>query len=336
MSEKTLRNPNSHTNLKQRSLYVPIFSNTRHTYMHDLLINSQKDKQNKPPYFHIFINVNTRKGYAIPLHGKTADDIKKSIKTFLSKVDKCNKLISDAESSFISDKVVNYLKVKDIDVQINDEQNHKTLGIIDRFIRTIRDKHGSNHAISTSSMNRIIDEYNDEIHSATKMKPNDMGKDEEISYISRMILKRNKVKELPDFDIKEGDYVRLFKQKIFGTKKRRFLTKHYYVVESIDKNRIVVMAKDGATKTVSRADVAVIDKNTNLTQASTINGGARGDIVRILKYNPRRDTYRVEFKTMNGKPYYQDVSTKNLRSQFPMRATDIELEYFKKNPQDKH
>lgn len=241
------------------------------------------------------------------------------------------KLISDNESAFVSKVVLDFLKKNDVDIQIEDEQNHHVLGIIDRFIRTIRDKHGSNKPISQQEMSKIIAEYNNTVHSTIKMKPNNMGEKEEVEYIMECYRRQHKIENQSDYKLEEGDYVRLIKMKNSMKKRRRTLTKHYYVVSGFDLKKVIIMAKDGATQTVSRSDLVKISKNTSLTQANSIRDAARGELVRIIKYYPKSEKYDVEFKGEDGKPWFDKIPVKSLRSRFPNRISELEFEFFKKN-----
>lgn len=319
---------NSRMRSKQTRYNNKIFSKSRGTWMHDLLINNGATRQ-MAQVFHVFINVNTRYGEVIAMNSKKVDDVVLSLKVFIGRR-YCKKLISDAEPAFTSKAVLDMLEKKGIDVQINDEQNHKTLGIIDRFIRTIRDAHGSNKPMLISWVYEWIKKYNDTVHSATGLKPSDMERDKklEVRYIISMLHKQSDIENGPGYKLDVGDYVRLIKEERTMKKKRRRLTKHYYTVDSTDLNRIVIMAADGSTKTVSRSDVVKIRKDTGLTQAKSIGEGKRGTVKRIIRYNPKKDTYRVEFDNGDGTPYYDTIPVRNMRAQFPNRKTDMEIEYF--------
>ena len=123
--------------------------------MHDFFINYKPPKEGKPskytedqlrgchPYIHIFINVNTRFVIAFPVY--TRDAAKVKLQRFFS-VMECKKLISDAESAFLENSVVQLCENKNVDVVIIDEGNHQSLSIVDRFIRTLRDKHNTQTA----------------------------------------------------------------------------------------------------------------------------------------------------------------------------------------------
>lgn len=327
MNENVLDKENSRLRTKQKSFYNKTFSKSRFCWMHDLYMNFKPVEEGSYPYFHVFINVNTRFAQVYPVKTKKASEAYNTLMKFL-KDNKCKKLISDAEAAFRSEKVLSELKKLKIDVQICDEQNHKTLCIIDRFIRTIRDKHGSNTPISVNKMNKIINEYNNTVHSSLGYTPQEVqnNKQLEINYIIKSIRKQNGIENAVDYKLNVGDYVRLIKETWKLSKKRRTITKHYYIVGSVDKNRIVVSAKDGSTKTVSRSDCVLIPKNTKLTQAKSIGDGTRGIIKKIVDYDNKKEKYKVIYEDSPG---YWYVSLRDMRAQFPNRITPLELEFFK-------
>ena len=333
MNDSVLEHENSRLRTKQKSFYNKTFSKSRFCWMHDLYINFKPFDKGKVsnsvyPYFHVFINVNTRFAQVYPVKTKKAAEAYNTIMKFL-KDNKCKKLISDAEAAFRSKVVLNELKKMNIDVQICDEQNHKSLSIVDRFIRTIRDKHGSNRPILTTEMNKIVNDYNNTVHSAIGFTPYEVQSDKrlEIDYIVKSIRKQNGIENTVDYKLHTGDYVRLIKEQRKLTKKRRTITKHYYIVGSVDKNRIIVLARDGSSRTVSRSDCVLISKNTRLTQAKTIGDGMRGIIKQIVDYDPKRKRYKVVYEDSPG---YWYVSLRNMRAQFPNRITPLEISYFNK------
>ena len=132
--------------------------------------------------------------------------------------------------------------------------------------------------------------------------PSEMQNDKrlEINYIIESIRKQNGIENAVDYKLHEGDYVRLIKETWKLSKKRRTITKHYYIVGSVDKNRIVVSARDGSTKTVSRSDCVLIPKSTPLTQAKTIGDGSRGIIKKIVDYDPKNERYKVVYEDSPG------------------------------------
>jgi hypothetical protein len=76
-------------------------------------------------------------------------------------------LESDEEKSFVSSDVLSYLKKHKIDYYVITEQQHQSLPIIDRFIRTMRDYLKKNEPADDSKITRFIKAYNNTIHYET-------------------------------------------------------------------------------------------------------------------------------------------------------------------------
>ena len=119
----------------QRIYQVKIFSKFRNSWFTDIYDNTNDAK---PRYWQLFINTNTRYAVAYPLPNKTAGAIKKNLEEFVKQY-KPRKITSDEESGLISKENIEYLKNNRCGLYIVSEQQHSTLGIIDRFIRTLRD-----------------------------------------------------------------------------------------------------------------------------------------------------------------------------------------------------
>ena len=71
----------------------------------------------------------------------------------------------------LSEACLDYLRFQDVLVQYIPDQNHSALGIIDRFIRTLRDMQGDNTSIKPKRMKQLIILYNNTYHSSIKMSP---------------------------------------------------------------------------------------------------------------------------------------------------------------------
>ena len=155
---------------KMRPFMIKIFSSSTDTWFHDLMDNS---KNGYPRYFHVFIGTNNRYGVAHPIEDKKVDTILESFKTFVDKY-KPIKLTSDEDTVLLSEQVLSYLKSKNIRVQTITDQNHSSLGIIDRFIRTLRDMLGAGKVFSKLTMEKFINSYNNSIHSSIGCTPAEM------------------------------------------------------------------------------------------------------------------------------------------------------------------
>ena len=191
---------------KMRHLMIKIFSSSTDTWFHDLMDNG---KNSNPRYFHIFIGTNNRYGVANPCNDKKQEHIMNSFKTFVDKY-KPIKLTSDEDTVLLSEQVLSYLKSKNIRVLTITDQNHSSLGIIDRFIRTLRDMLGAGKVFSKTQMKKFINSYNNSIHSSIGCTPTEMLNDPDLEerYIIEQLKARDKQLERKDFNLDDGDVVK--------------------------------------------------------------------------------------------------------------------------------
>lgn len=115
--------------------YVKIFSTRPNCWFHDLMDNG---RGNEPRYWHIFLGTNNHYAVALPLDNKQAASIRKTLTEFVNKFHPV-KLTSDEEAGFIEKNNLKFLTDNHVKIHIITEQNHSSLGTIDRFIRTLRD-----------------------------------------------------------------------------------------------------------------------------------------------------------------------------------------------------
>jgi hypothetical protein len=88
-------------------------------------------------------------------------------------------LESDEEEPFISSDVINYLKKDKIDYYVITEQQHQTLGIIDRFIRTMPHFLKKTEPADNSKIKSFTQTYNHTIHKETGISPIQMQNSKE-------------------------------------------------------------------------------------------------------------------------------------------------------------
>ena len=262
--------------LDQRKYYNKIFSDHLHAWMMDLLDNKGQtpDYNNKaekeavdmtkryPIYWFIFININTRYAVVYPIYHKTTAKILSVLQQFTQE-HLCSSLTSDKESAFVSEQVSNYLKRNNISQYIVLDDNHTSLSIMDSFIRHLRDmnitneksKYQSHHSkyrnFSVHRMNRLIDIYNNTIHSSTNMKPIDMENDEkkEREYIAYCLIRRSKSK---NHDIPTNHYVRIVLSKDLMKKRRFKVSREVYIVSGRDGKNYFISAEDNTTTSLPR------------------------------------------------------------------------------------
>jgi hypothetical protein len=90
------------------------------------------------PYYLVLININTRYVELHYLQNKSSNSVLNVLKYIFNKLTIIS-LESDEEKSFLPFDILSYLKKHKVDYYVTNEQHHQSLGIIDRFIRTMRD-----------------------------------------------------------------------------------------------------------------------------------------------------------------------------------------------------
>jgi hypothetical protein len=308
----------------QKSLppeYLPIFSRIPGAYQFDTLIN----KGASPPYYLIFININTRKGYAYPMSSKNSKSVLRALEQFVSETTP-RVLRSDQDSAYLSDDIRSFLKENNIGYTTTNDEDHNTLGIINRFIRTIRDLAGEK-ALTEKRMQKLITAYNDSVHSSTKKSPNDMDESDEKAYIDRKIDETNTImkrrKEYP-----EGTKIRIKNETRVLGKKRSNVTPQAYAIDSREGNQYIIKAEDGAIDKVPY--FKIVPARGAVKMAKTIKQGKRGIIEKILGYDAKTDKYRVVYNEGTK----DKIPAKSLRESEPLRLSFMERQYWikKGNP----
>jgi len=191
------------------------------------------------------ININTRKAYAYPLKSKTVKDKNNKnidsaegiIPAFkkLIKDSKMNVLTTDNGVEFTNKSMKELLKDSNIEHYLNETEDHTTMGMVERFNRTLKLKfkkiEESKDTVNwIDYLDSVVKNYNSTQNSANidKSTPDNMNLTKTIRNI---LLKRNNLtKLLEKIDIKPGDKVRIkIKTKTFDKESQRWSTKIYKV-----------------------------------------------------------------------------------------------------------
>lgn len=331
--------------------YVHIFSTQPNCWFHDLLDNGlqQNPRQAKldsapwPRYWHIFIGTNNHYAVALPLKNKSAASIKQTLTTFINKYHP-HKLTSDEEPGFVEKNNLKLLTDNNVRVHIITEQNHSALGIIDRFIRTLRDmniptekgdkqSHDQKYTTFTPKrMQKLLKIYNSTYHSRIKCKPEDMFNDPDMEkeYIFKQLAKKEKQDTVKDFHLQEGAFVRYILPRANGlrSKKRYQISRECYKIEAVNGNIYTLIARDGTVKNLPRYRIMLCrkdgEKPSNCKWADTIPGAWNGVVKQILSYNEQTHRYKVLF-SVPGQPDYEDeVPETYLRGNFPQQLSEME------------
>ena len=321
---------------------IKIFSNRPNTWFHDLYDNTAG---RNPRYWHIFIGTNNRYVVVYPLNSKSAKDINYTLKQFINKYHPV-KLTSDEEPGFLDKNNVKLLTDNNVSMHIITDKNHSSLGVIDRFIRTLRDmntpneksKHQSHDEkytyITPKRMNKFINTYNNSYHSAIGCSPNKMFKniDLEKEYIFKCLTLAEKQQKIKDLIIPVGSYVRYILPRHDGIHKKRYqISRECYKIEDRRGNMYTLIAKDGTVITKPRYQLIIVNNKAEHKPkfANTIPGKWNGSVEKILSYDKNKNKYTVLFKVPNKKPYKDIIPASYLRGNTPQIISDIEKEYFK-------
>ena len=292
------------------------YGNTRPSYQFDTLIQKRLDP------FLIFININTRKAYAYKMSDKGKNSVISALKNFVNDVPDVAILTSDRDRAYLTDDVLRFLAEHHIEYHTTHNNNHNTLGIINRFMRTLRDMNNERD-FTEEHMKELINEYNKSPHRSIGYKaPDEMNSKQEASYVKKNIKQNN----IYINKFKEGDRVRVFEEHNPLTKRRTNLSKQAYVVDGRDRNQIIIRAEDGSIDTIPAYRLVKSDRRYRI--ADTIRNQQRGVIDKILDYNEKNDKYKVIYDEGTK----DTIPAKNLRETEPNRLSEMELSYWSKHP----
>ena len=215
--------------------YMNIYSKHSNGFQMDTFIN---DKSKDGLNYLMLININTRKAYSYPMQGKGAKAVLQALQQFIKDEPNVYSITSDQDAAYLSNDVLEWMKSNDILYRTTEDNNHNVLGIINRFMRTIRDLVGENRYIDNEEMNELIDTYNNSPHGSLDYKaPNDITTAYEKEYIKK------KSQNNP-YNFESGDRVRIVQAKEPLSKHRNRVSKNAYEVDSKAGNQFMVKSKD--------------------------------------------------------------------------------------------
>jgi hypothetical protein len=238
-------------NNKQDIFYPPILAEGNYEYQCDLTFFDQYKRQNSGyGIIFAFIEITSRKAYCYPLKNKTAASICEAYKLFLNDVNyKINKLTSDLGSEFISKEFEKLDTEHNIMHTYVDAGDKTSMGKIERFNRTIRDKI-TKHQKANKTLNwvDVLDElvanYNNTVHSSIDLAPNEVTEDDANDIRNNDREKMNQAVQIIE-SFKVGDRVRMLKKKKVFQKGGSTFTKSIYTIHEIDKLALILKDKNG-------------------------------------------------------------------------------------------
>ena len=170
-SHQIFKKPNTKIN------YFPIYANHKNEiFQIDIIdLSDIETSNNHYKYILACIDVYSRYVYCIPMKNKTTDTIINAINNIF-KIAKPEQITCDNGSEFISLQFKKLMKEYNIDVHYVDVGDHHKLAIIDRFVRTLREK--INKYLEMHNTTKYIDvltdliySYNNTYHTTLKKSP---------------------------------------------------------------------------------------------------------------------------------------------------------------------
>ena len=190
-------------------------------------------------YKYIFcaIDIFTRFVYCVPLKNKDNNDVINALHKIL-KHDLPQKIISDSDSVFKSNEFKKLMIENDIISEKVPISDHESLGCIDRFARTLKERltsifMGSGSTNWIDHLEEIIDDYNNtKNRGILNLKPSEADLPQNRS----LLVKYNKLKSIKNnivSDLKIGDKVRIYNKKLLEKGSEPQFSQEVYIVESI-------------------------------------------------------------------------------------------------------
>jgi len=218
----------------------------------DIFYLMKYHKQNHEfKYILACMDVFTRKAYCIPMKQKDNDEVKLSLKLLFKEAGYPLIITSDNDSTLLSDECQEIFNKHDIIHDVVPKGDHASLGIIDRFARTLKTilhkrfvKYDTTNWVDV--LPKIVNQYNNSPHSGIdNIKPNEAEKPENIYKIMELNMEKKQAKTTFDNPFQEGDNVRVELSGMHKKSEGKFSNEIYKVVEVRGKR---VLLNDGKVR----------------------------------------------------------------------------------------
>jgi hypothetical protein len=209
-------------------------------------------RNNGYKYIFIMICVFSRKAFVVPMKDKTIESTTSALRSIITDNDIVpNSISSDHDSAFTGKDFQDLLNRYHINHQMNIKNDHYAMGVVDRFIRTLKERITTTMIKNRSSnwidyIGGIIKQYNESPHSALDgLSPDEVeSSDENIDMIQEInvakttinqkINKKNRTK----FNV--GDTVRIRKTGKFNKGTEAQFSAKKYKITQINSKRITL------------------------------------------------------------------------------------------------
>ena len=266
-------------------------------------------------YILFFVDVFSRKGYGIPMKTKNIKDTSEALETFCENHFIPQVINCDNDSSFMGrdfQKVIERFNILMIE---NDVGNHRQLGVVDRFIETIKNKIYKyfkyyNTTNWVDALPSILKGYNSTPHSALGgIRPENAHLHTNEIRISQINMNKeietgNIAKSQSEFNV--GDKVR---KKVKVVIRNRSFNPSYsteiFTIEKVNGNRIFL---NGMTKPVSPDSLQLIPKDSIEGNETALEEAVKADKIRRKLNQVGIDTsnVRVEKRQRTAKKHFDE------------------------------
>jgi transposase InsO family protein len=269
------------------------------------------------------ININSRLGYAAIVSNKQAKTVIEALDAFV-KANKPSIITSDNGKEFMARAVQRFFKQKGIEHYNNEAGDHSTMGKIERFNRTIKQRLmqiPNREDLTPKLLKAIIDNYNTSEHRSIGMTPKEAKghvATSENEHNQEVMQKLNN-----ELDIGASVLYRL--QKGAFDKEDARWSKAVYEIVDIDGYKVQIRSKNGKRLYKRPNDLKIV--NAKITNA-VANKGDLFDIKEILKHRKveGKHVYLIQWEDFD-KPTWEPQD--NLRLVNKNRMSGPEKKYFK-------
>jgi hypothetical protein len=274
------------------------------------------------------ININSRVGYLRLLADKKQDTVLDAIKDFVTKK-KVKVITSDNGSEFYNRRVNNYLRQNSIRQFNAAPGDHSILGLVDRFIRTIKQRLTKirNIKLDQKLLDKVVSNYNNTFHSslnATPKQKQGVVNDDDIVYNMQLM---NDVAD----KYQVGKHVRykLEKENPFAKESSNKWSESVYKIINIDGYKLELRSKNGHTLYKSPNDVILVDADITEATGNSKDNIYEAEKILSHKYVGRGSKKQIRYLVLwtDGTQTYEPE--KNLRLVEKNKPSMLEEAYFK-------
>ena len=197
--------------IKQKN-YFPIcsFEPNEHIQIDMMQISNIATTNSYYKYLLVSIDIFTRKAFVVPLKFKSTESVIEGMESII-KFFKPKIITTDNGKEYVNKELKDLLKSYNIEHRFIDVKQHASLGLIDRWCRTLRgliNKFSTSHKTTRyiDVLPKLVDNYNNTVHSTIKVTPNEAEK--HIEEINLIMLKKYMKAQADEQVFNIGDKVR--------------------------------------------------------------------------------------------------------------------------------